>query len=92
MDATMREALDAYCVYFAEQDFALMESLPDTWWQNWLPALLVYHGHTFGQDDTVWCRIVETGHRRCPEGFYCALRLWLQTSDAVGIDSNSDCR
>lgn len=75
--------------YFAEQDFALMESLPDTWWQNWLPALLVYHGYSFGQDDTVWCRIVEAGHRRCPEGFYGALLLWLQTGDAVGIDSKT---
>lgn len=75
--------------YLAEYALAELEAFPGEWWARWLPALLVYQSYAFGQDDSVWNRIVEIGYKQSPEGFYAALRVWLQTGDAVGIDSKT---
>lgn len=75
--------------YLAEYALVELEAFPSDWWARWMAALLVYQSYAFGQDDSVWIRIVEIGHTRNPDGFYAALRLWLQTGDAVGIDSKT---
>ncbi len=72
--------------YFSERDSAWTNSLSADWWMRWLPALLIYQSYAFGHADDLWRGIVETGHKKCPEGFYTALRLWLPTGDANGIE------
>ncbi|MCU0791744.1 MAG: hypothetical protein MUE42_02575 [Opitutaceae bacterium] len=75
--------------YLAEYALAKLEAFSGDWWGRWMPALLVYQSYAFGQDDAIWNRIIEMGHSRNREGFYAALRVWLHTGDAVGIDSKT---
>lgn len=75
--------------YFAERKFAELEALPNEWWTDWLPALLIYQSWSFGQEDAVWGRIIETGRMRQPEAFHTALRLWVKTSEAIGIEDKA---
>ncbi len=78
-------------VYLTEREPEFPSSLPVEWWRTWFPALLVYQSYTFGHDDDLWRGIIATGHRLSPEGFHEALRGWLPTGDAVGIDHKAWC-